>query len=223
MIEPQVLTSPAAWRLRDWGRHEYVPVWRAMQAYNEARDAHTADELWLVEHPPVYTLGLAGKEEHLIDAGSIPVVRVDRGGQVTYHGPGQVVLYTLLDLRRHGLGVRELVMRLEQAVITLLTSYGIYGVRRTGAPGVYVGAAKIAAVGLRVRQGCCYHGLSLNVDLDLAPYARINPCGYAGLAVTQLGDLGGPVEMHAVGSALAAHVAAQFDCTLMDASNSIPV
>ena len=175
--------------VRSMGRQDYVTVWRAMQAFTENRDSDSGDELWLVEHPPVYTLGLNGKPEHVLDPGAIPVVAVDRGGQVTYHGPGQVVAYTMLDLRRLGLGPRQLVMALEQAVIDLLAEYGVAAVGRREAPGVYVHGAKIAAVGLRVRRGCCYHGLSFNVAMDLEPFSRINPCGYPGMAVTQLADL----------------------------------
>jgi len=175
--------------VRSMGRQDYVTVWRAMQAFTENRDSDSGDELWLVEHPPVYTLGLNGKPEHVLEPGATPVVAVDRGGQVTYHGPGQVVAYTMLDLRRLGLGPRQLVMALEQAVIDLLAEYGVAAVGRREAPGVYVHGAKIAAVGLRVRRGCCYHGLSFNVAMDLEPFSRINPCGYPGMAVTQLADL----------------------------------
>lgn len=175
--------------IRHLGHVEYEPTWRAMQSFTDARTADTPDELWLCEHPPVFTLGLAGKPEHLLRDVGIPLVKIDRGGQITYHGPGQIVLYVLLDLRRRNLKVRELVTRMEQAVIDLLTSYGIAAQRQSGAPGVYVGAAKIAALGLRIRNGCSFHGLSLNVAMDLSPYAAINPCGYAGLAVTQLCDL----------------------------------
>jgi len=178
----------AAARLRRLGRVDYEPTWRAMQRFTEQRGEDTADEIWLLEHPPVFTLGLAGRPEHLLRDIGVPVVRVDRGGQVTYHGPGQLVAYLLLDLRRRRLGVRELVRRLEQALIDLLAGHGLAAERREGAPGVYVGDAKIAALGLRVKNGCCYHGLSLNVRMDLAPFAAINPCGYAGLAVTQLAD-----------------------------------
>lgn len=196
--------------VRDFGRQEYEPVWRAMQAYTERRDADTPDELWCVEHPGVYTVGLNGKREHLLAPGAIPVVHVDRGGQVTYHGPGQLVLYPLLDLRRLKLGVRELVSGLERAVIALLADYGIAAVGRRDAPGVYVDGAKIAALGLRVRRGCCYHGLSLNVAMDLEPFARINPCGYAGLQVTQLSALVPAAELAAVKQELSAQVAAVF-------------
>lgn len=176
--------------LRKLGRCDYLPVWQAMQRFTDSRDANTRDELWLVEHPPVFTVGLNGKPEHLLSPGSIPVVKVDRGGQVTYHGPGQIVLYFLLDLRRRGLGVRALVSLMEQAVIELLAGYHITAASRREAPGVYVNGAKIAALGLRVRKGCSYHGLALNVEIDLEPFARINPCGYPGLVVTQLRALG---------------------------------
>lgn len=173
------------------GLSDYEKTWRAMQSFTTARSADTPDELWLVEHPPVYTLGLNGKAQHLprMDNG-IPVIKVDRGGQITYHGPGQIVVYTLLDLRRRGLGVRELVRKLENAVIELLADYGIEATGRVDAPGVYVAGAKVAALGLRVRNGCCFHGLSLNVDMDLSPFRAIDPCGYPGLKVTQLRDLG---------------------------------
>lgn len=183
------LRPATALHVKRLGLRPYETVWRDMQAFTAARDETTPDELWWVEHPPVFTQGLNGRPEHLIDPGDIPVVHVDRGGQVTYHGPGQVVIYVLMDLRRRGLGVRELVERLEQAVIDLLHERGISARRRDGAPGVYVDGAKIAALGLRVRRGRSYHGLSLNVDMDLSPFARINPCGYPELAVTQLSDL----------------------------------
>lgn len=175
-------------RLRRLGLQAYEPVWRAMQKFTDRRDEGTADEFWLVEHPPVFTLGQAGRREHLLAPGDIPVVHVDRGGQVTYHGPGQIVLYPLLDLRRLGLGVRALVDRIEQSVIDLLADRGLEAGRRPGAPGVYVGDAKIAALGLRVRKGCSFHGLAFNIDLDLEPFGRINPCGYQGLVVTRLAD-----------------------------------
>ena len=177
-------------RIRTLGRVAYEPTWRAMQELTRRRDAQAPDELWLLEHPPVYTLGLAGRREHVLAPGAIPVVASDRGGQVTYHGPGQAVAYAMLDLRRRGLGVKELVRRLEQAAIDVLAAYGIAGERRAGMPGVYIGAAKIAAVGLRVARGCSYHGLALNADLDLEPFSRIDPCGYPGLACTRLADHG---------------------------------
>jgi lipoyl(octanoyl) transferase len=191
-------------KARNLGLVAYVPAWRAMQAFNQARDAQTPDELWLVEHPPVFTLGLAGRREHVLDAGGIPVVATDRGGQVTYHGPGQAIAYLLLDLRRSGLGVKELVRRIEDAVIDTLGEYGIDGARRPGMPGVYVNEAKIAAIGLRIARGCSYHGVALNVDADLAPFARIDPCGYPGLASTRLADLGVRDSIHAVQQRLAA-------------------
>ena len=196
-------------RLRRRGVVDYAACLADMQTFTDQRDADTPDELWLVEHPPVFTLGLAGKPEHVLDAGPIPVLRCDRGGQVTYHGPGQVVLYALLDLNRSGLGVKALVTTLEQAVIDLLASLDITAERRPGAPGVYVAGAKIAALGLRVRRGCCYHGLSFNVAMDLSPFARINPCGYAGMAVTQLRDLAPAAADPAnIGERLAAQLAA---------------
>jgi lipoyl(octanoyl) transferase len=175
---------------RRLGLVAYEPTWRAMQSFNGSRDEATADQLWLVQHPPVFTLGLAGRREHVLSPGDIPVVATDRGGQVTYHGPGQAVVYLLLDLRRRKLGVRDLVSRIEGAVLDVLAGYGIEGRRRAGMPGVYVGDAKIAAIGLRVARGCCYHGVALNVDMDLEPFARIDPCGYPGLAATQLRDHG---------------------------------
>lgn len=177
-------------RVRRLGQADYLPTWQAMQAFTAARGPDTPDEIWLLEHPPVFTQGQAGRAEHVRADIGIPVVAIDRGGQVTYHGPGQVVAYLLLDLRRRGYGVKDLVWRLEQAAIGLLGEYGIKAQRQVGAPGVYVDGAKIAALGLRIRHGCSYHGLALNVDMDLAPFAAIDPCGYPGLAVTQLRDLG---------------------------------
>ena len=172
--------------MRRLGLVEYEPTWHAMQAFTAQRDSATPDELWLCEHPPVFTLGLAGRPEHLLKDIGIPVVKIDRGGQITYHGPGQLVAYLLLDLKRRGLTVKTLVHRMEQAVIDLLADYGIAAERLSGAPGVYVDGAKIAALGLKIKNGCCYHGLAINVAMDLAPFAAINPCGYAGMAVTQL-------------------------------------
>lgn len=194
--------------IRSLGRADYEPVWRAMQEFTRTRDATTADELWFVEHPPVFTLGLAAKPEHVLDAGPIPVVRIDRGGQVTFHGPGQLVAYVMLDLHRAGYGVKEMVRRLEQSVLDLLRDYGIAGERRAGMPGVYVDGAKIAAVGLRVSRGCSYHGIALNVDADLASFARINPCGYPGLAATRLADLGVRDTIAAVQQRWQAHLVA---------------
>jgi lipoyl(octanoyl) transferase len=174
---------------------DYIPTLRAMQDFTAARTPDTPDELWLLEHPPVFTLGQAGKREHLLRDIGVPVVPIDRGGQVTYHGPGQVVVYLLLDLKRRGYGVKELVRRMEQAVIDLLAEEGIRGERLEGAPGIYVNGAKIAALGLRVKGGCTYHGLALNVDMDLAPFQAINPCGYAGMAVTALSEFGRGMTM----------------------------
>jgi lipoyl(octanoyl) transferase len=197
--------------VRRLGRVEYQRAYDRMREFSATRTATTPDELWLLEHPPVYTLGQAGKPEHLLRGNGIPVARVDRGGQVTYHGPGQVVAYVLLDLRRRGLTVKRLVGQLEQAVIDLLASHGVEGARRAGAPGVYVGGAKVAALGLRVRGGCTYHGLALNVDMDLAPFRDINPCGYEGLAVTQLADLGLPLSVAEAGDELAGRIADALD------------
>lgn len=188
------------------GRVEYEAAWEAMRAFTAARTPDTPDEIWLVEHPPVYTLGQAGRAEHLLRATDIPLVKTDRGGQITYHGPGQLVVYVLVDLARRGLKVRELVALMEQALIDCLAGYGITAERRAGAPGVYVDDAKIAALGLRVRQGRSYHGLALNVDMDLAPFAWINPCGYEGLATTQLADFGVTDGLDAVGVRLLAHL-----------------
>jgi lipoyl(octanoyl) transferase len=208
--------------VRHLGRQPYMPVWHAMQAFTDARDADTPDELWLVEHDPVFTLGQAGRPEHVLAPGDIPVLHVDRGGQVTYHGPGQIVAYPLLDLRRLRLGVRELVRRIEQAVIDTLGEWNIEGVRHTGAPGVYVADAKIAALGLRVRHGCCFHGLAFNVAMDLEPFQRINPCGYAGLRVTQMLDLGGPSRLTDVEDTLVAELGRQFNLSPQDAEPALP-
>lgn len=207
------LTLPPC-RVRQLGRQPYEPVWRAMQRFTDARDEATPDELWVVEHDPVFTLGQAGKPEHVLAPGDIPVLQVDRGGQVTYHGPGQLVVYPLLDLRRLHIGVRDYVCRIEQAIIDTLDEWNILGRRRDGAPGVYVGGAKVAALGIRVRRGCTFHGLSFNVAMDLEPFHRINPCGYQGLQVTAVLDLGGPSGMQAVTPVLLAQLARQFGLTL---------
>jgi lipoyl(octanoyl) transferase len=199
---------------RQLGLTAYLPAWHAMQAFTAARNAATADEIWLTQHQPVYTLGLAGKPEHLLRADTgIALVKCDRGGQITYHGPGQLVAYLLLDMKRRNLGVRALVRTMESAVIDLLADYGIAARRRADAPGVYVQMtqdgreAKIAALGLRVRNGCCYHGLALNIDMDLTPFAAINPCGYEGMAVTQLRALGVTDTLQSVSDKLAHHLA----------------
>jgi len=184
------------------GRVPYEPTWRAMQQFTEQRDADTPDELWLLEHEPVFTLGMNADPSHVLAPADIPVVRIDRGGQVTYHGPGQLVVYPLIDVRRARLGVRDLVTALERAVIELAARYGIAAACRAAAPGVYVDDRKLASVGLRIRRGGSYHGLALNVNMDLEPFARINPCGYAGLAMTQLAALGGPDDVLRAGREL---------------------
>ncbi|MBP8202688.1 MAG: lipoyl(octanoyl) transferase LipB [Pseudomonas sp.] len=173
---------------RELGQVDYQPIWHAMQRFTDTRGVDTPDEIWLLEHSPVFTQGQAGKAEHVLFAGDIPVVQVDRGGQVTYHGPGQLVAYLLLDIRRSGMGVRDLVSRIERSLIDLLASYGVKAAAKPDAPGVYVDGAKIASLGLRIRNGRSFHGLALNVDMDLQPFQRINPCGYAGMAMTQLVD-----------------------------------
>jgi lipoyl(octanoyl) transferase len=181
--------------VRRLGLLEYEPVWQAMQTFTDGRDENTADELWLVEHPPVFTQGQAGRAEHILDPGDIPVVQVDRGGQVTYHGPGQIVAYPLIDIRRMGMGVRELVTAIEQAIIAVLQSYDVDATPRADAPGVYVDGVKIAALGLRIRKGRSFHGLSFNINMDLEPFQRINPCGFQGLEVTNLSALVDEVNM----------------------------
>ena len=197
--------------VRRLGRVEYEPTWRAMQEFTASRTPESPDELWIVEHPPVYTLGQAGKPEHILEDVGIPIVKIDRGGQVTYHGPGQVVIYLLLDLARLKIKVRELVTTIEQGVIDFLAAHDVVAERRAGAPGVYVGDAKIAALGLKIKNGCSYHGLSLNVDMDLSPFTAINPCGYAGLKVTQTRDLGIPLTAHEAGEQLSQHLLQQLD------------
>jgi lipoyl(octanoyl) transferase len=184
------------------GRVPYEPAWRAMQAFTDQRDADTADEIWLLQHEPVFTLGMNADRSHVLAPGDIPVLQIDRGGQVTYHGPGQLVVYPLIDVRRAGLGVRALVSALERSVVEYCARFGIRAECRASAPGVYVDGRKLASVGLRIRRGGSYHGLAFNIDMDLEPFQRINPCGYAGLAVTQLSDLGGPNDV--------AQVAAEF-------------
>ncbi|MGG5871654.1 lipoyl(octanoyl) transferase LipB [Pseudomonas peli] len=188
---------------RELGQVDYQPTWHAMQRFTDTRGADTPDEIWLLEHSPVFTQGQAGKAEHVLFPGDIPVVQVDRGGQVTYHGPGQLVAYLLLDVRRSGIGVRELVSRIERSLIDLLASYGVSANAKPDAPGVYVDGAKIASLGLRIRNGRSFHGLALNVDMDLQPFQRINPCGYAGMAMTQLADqVAGPIALSEVSARL---------------------
>lgn len=199
--------------IRELGVLDYERTWLAMQRFTDERKLvpDTQDEVWLVQHPPVFTQGQAGKAEHLLLPGDIPVVKSDRGGQVTYHAPGQLVAYLMLDVRRLGYGVRELVTRMEQCLIDLLASYGVSAAAKADAPGVYVDGAKIASLGLRIRNGCSFHGLALNVDMDLEPFRRINPCGYAGLAMTQLRDHAGPIEFAEVGARLRSQLVKHLD------------
>jgi len=192
--------------IRRLGLVEYEPTWRAMQRFTDERDATTPDEIWFLEHPPVFTLGMNASPAHVLAPGDIPVVQIDRGGQVTYHGPGQLVVYPLIDLRRAGLGVRDLVTALERSVIGLMADYGVVAEARRDAPGVYVEGRKLASLGIRVRRGASYHGLAMNVSLDLEPFGRINPCGYQGLEMTRLADLGGPSVIDAAASALEPHL-----------------
>ena len=184
-------------------------MWREMQQFTDQRDDSTLDEVWLVEHNPVFTLGMNGKPEHLLNPGEIPVIKIDRGGQVTYHGPGQLVAYLLIDIKRRKLGIRTMVEKIEQAIIDLLADYQIEAHGRCDAPGVYVDDKKIAALGLRVRRGCTFHGLALNINMDLEPFSRINPCGYAGMEVTQLADLGGPAAIDSIAKPLCQNLAKQ--------------
>jgi lipoyl(octanoyl) transferase len=199
--------------LRWLGRVEYEPTWRAMQTFTEQRTSATADEIWFLEHPPVFTLGMNAAPEHLLAPGDIPVVQIDRGGQVTYHGPGQLVVYPLIDVRRAGLGVRQLVMSLESAIIDLLASWNITALARRDAPGVYVDGRKVASIGLRIRRGSSYHGLAFNVAMDLEPFQRINPCGYRGLEVTDLRSLGVNASVQEVADALSPRLLASLRLT----------
>ena len=201
--------SSAAPQLRWLGRVDYEPTWRAMQSFTETRTAETPDEIWLLEHEPVFTLGMNADRAHVLGAGEIPVVQIDRGGQVTYHGPGQLVVYLLLDLRRASLGIRDLVTALEGTVIDYCASLSIKAECRAQAPGVYVAGAKLASVGIRVRRQGSYHGLALNVNMDLAPFSRINPCGYAGLAMTQLAALGGTDNVQAAAQEITPYLLAR--------------
>lgn len=189
--------------IRQLGLQDYSRIWQAMQQFTDLRDSNTPDEIWLLEHPPVFTQGQAGKAEHLLFPGDIPVVQVDRGGQVTYHGPGQLVAYVLLDIKRRNLGVRQLVSMLENILIELLRRYDIGAEARPDAPGVYVAGSKIASLGLRVRKGCTFHGLALNVQMDMEPFSRINPCGYAGMQMVQCSELGGPLQVSEAATVMA--------------------
>jgi len=197
--------------VRHLGPAEYAPTYQAMRRFTDARGTTTPDELWVLEHPPVYTVGIAGREKHFPRESAIPLERIDRGGQITYHGPGQAIVYALIDLARRGLTVRGMVSLVEQAVIEVLGAHGVGAERRNGAPGAYVNGAKIAALGLRVRRGCCYHGVALNVDMDLAPFSAIDPCGYPGLAVTQTRANGVVAGAEEMGGELARRIARLID------------
>lgn len=202
--------------IRQLASMEYTKVWHAMQEFTDVRDEDTVDELWLVEHPSVFTQGQAGKEEHLLMPGDIPVVKVDRGGQVTYHGPGQQVIYFLINLRRRKMGVRQLVTLIEDGIVNALAEYNITAAAKPDAPGVYVDNKKIASLGLRVRKGCSFHGLALNVNMDLSPFLRINPCGYAGLEMIQTCDIDGPEKLADAGNVLVKHLTKLLGCSQIE-------
>ena len=208
--------------IRQLHNMSYEPVWKAMQAYTDARSEQSFDELWVVEHPPVFTQGQAGKEEHLLAPGDIPVVPVDRGGQVTYHGPGQLVVYFLLDIRRRKMGVRQLVTAIENTIVNVLAGYGIKAAPRADAPGVYIGSEKVCSLGLRIRRGCSFHGLALNVNMDLAPFLRINPCGYAGMVMTQTSAHGGPTTVAEAAALVVKDFAAQLGYTQLQETIGLP-
>lgn len=199
--------------IRQLNQADYTSVWHAMQQFTDNRSEDDADELWFVEHPPVFTQGQAGKEEHLLMPGDIPVVKVDRGGQVTYHGPGQQVVYFMINLRRRKMGVRQLVTLIENSIVAALADYNIDAAPKPDAPGVYVEGKKIASLGLRVRKGCSFHGLALNVNMDLSPFLRINPCGYAGMEMIQTIDLQGPCTVNKAGKALEKHLITLLEAT----------
>ncbi|MGX1112269.1 lipoyl(octanoyl) transferase [Pseudoalteromonas sp. MBR-15] len=201
--------------VRQLGRQRYMPIWQKMQSFTDTRDEYTADEIWLVEHEPVFTQGQAGKAEHLLNTGDIEVIQVDRGGQVTYHGPGQQMMYVLFNLRRLNIGVRELVTWLEECIIDTLKDYDIEAYAKADAPGVYVNDSKVASLGLRVRRGCSFHGLALNVNMDLSPFLRINPCGYAGMNMVQTTDLNGPQNLEQAGSGLIKHMIKKLNATVV--------
>ncbi|MBL4679198.1 MAG: lipoyl(octanoyl) transferase LipB [Pseudomonadales bacterium] len=200
-------------RVRHLGMSSYQDVWQQMKEFTHSRNNDTCDEAWVVEHPPVFTLGQAGKSEHILAAGDIPIVKSDRGGQVTYHGPGQLIVYLLIDIRRLGINVRQLVSGIEVSIVNLLNTYNVVAAARKDAPGVYVDGKKIAALGLRIRKGCSYHGLSLNVDMDMEPYSQINPCGYAEMEIIQLRDLGVTQSLMQVSELLLTHIQGQFSYT----------
>ncbi|CAM2946772.1 Octanoyltransferase (Octanoyl-[acyl-carrier-protein]-protein N-octanoyltransferase) (Lipoyl/octanoyl transferase) (Lipoate-protein ligase B) [Vibrio fluvialis] len=209
--------------VRRLGRQDYHPVWQAMHDFTDQRDDSTRDEVWLVEHNPVFTQGQAGKAEHLLNTGDIPVVQSDRGGQVTYHGPGQIVAYFLINLRRKKLGVRELVTDIENLVINTLKAYNIDSAARPDAPGVYVDGKKICSLGLRIRKGCSFHGLALNVNMDLSPFLRINPCGYQGMEMVQVSNLGGPTRIEDVEQQLIKELVSLFGYEEVEFSTEAPV
>lgn len=211
--------------IRDLGRQDYVPLWHAMQQFTDARTETTIDEIWFTEHPPVFTMGLNASHEHLLAPGNIPVVQIDRGGQVTFHGPGQLMIYPLLDLRRSNMGVRTLVTALEQGVVDLAADFDIKAASRADAPGVYVAGDKLASVGLRIRRGCSFHGMALNVDIDLEPFSRINPCGYAELQMTDLRRLGIDLDLKGVWPRLLPHFLHQLgldDVEVVRAGDELP-
>ncbi|TRW49407.1 lipoyl(octanoyl) transferase LipB [Aliidiomarina halalkaliphila] len=208
--------------IRELHNMPYEPVWRAMQAFTDERNESAADELWVVEHPPVFTQGQAGKEEHLLAPGDIPVVPVDRGGQVTYHGPGQLVVYFMLDIRRRKMGVRELVTAIENTIVDVLAEYGVKAAPRPDAPGVYIGPEKVCSLGLRIRRGCSFHGLALNVNMDLSPFQRINPCGYAGMIMTQTASHGGPTSVAEAATKVTATFAQLLSYSEIEATTGLP-
>ncbi len=200
-------------KIHDLGRRDYQSTWQQMKDFTDARDANTADEIWLLEHPPVFTQGLAGKPEHLLAPGNIPVIQTDRGGQVTYHGPGQILVYVLFDLRRLNIGIRQLVCNLERSIIDVLAEYQVNAVNRLDAPGVYIEGEKICSIGLRVRKGCSYHGIAFNIDMDLEPFSRINPCGFRNLTITQLSAFVKPITIAEVKSRITHHLLKNFGYT----------
>ncbi|ENJ2788027.1 lipoyl(octanoyl) transferase LipB [Vibrio parahaemolyticus] len=204
------------------GRQDYEPVWKAMHEFTDQRTEESPDEVWLVEHNPVFTQGQAGKAEHLINTGDIPVVQSDRGGQVTYHGPGQLVAYFLINLRRKKLGVRDLVTTIENLVINTLKAYNIDSAARPDAPGVYVDGKKICSLGLRIRKGCSFHGLALNVNMDLTPFLRINPCGYAGMEMVQVSQFNGPSDVETVEKQLIEELVTLLDYERVEFSTEAP-
>ena len=217
------MSTSSSLLLRQLGMQDYDPIWHAMQSFTQQRDAATTDEIWLLQHPPVYTLGLNGKRKHLLIENEIPIIDIDRGGQVTYHGPGQLVAYTLIDLEQKRLSVRDLVQHLEQAIIDLLADFSIQAARKNKAPGVYINDAKIAALGLRIKKNRSYHGLSLNIDMDLSPFSAINPCGYEGMQVTQLGDLiENKPDIASISELLVKHLCRQLQYTDLQYSKALP-